>query len=144
MPERTAGRRPLVLDTHVWVRYALGVRDLVPAAVKAIDSAVARGALLIPAIAVWEIALLVQRNRILLEQPIRQWIETALLQPGVALAPLTPDIAIDSCSLPGDFHKDPADRMIVATARVHNAVVLTQDRAILAYAKAGHVAAMAA
>lgn len=143
MPEPPAAPRAVVLDTHVWLTLVNG-GALSTAALRAIDAAAQRGTILIPAIVIWEVAMLEKRGRIALGQPCRQWVEGAFAAPGVALAPLTPDIAIESCSLPGQFNRDPADRMIVATARVHDAAILTRDRVILAYAKAGHVAAMAA
>jgi len=65
---------------------------------------------------------------------VEDWVRDALAYPGVQLLPLTPDIAIESTRLPDPFHKDPADRILVATARVLNLSVLTEDRKILAYA----------
>ena len=70
------------------------------------------------------------------------WIATALRLPGVRLAPILPAIAIDSVRLPGNLHPDPADRLIIATARHHGAPLLTADRAILEYATGGQVSAM--
>ena len=57
----------------------------------------------------------------------------ALAYPGVQLLPLTPEIAIESTRLPGPFHKDPAGRILVATARVLNLPVVTEDQKILSY-----------
>jgi PIN domain nuclease of toxin-antitoxin system len=65
-----------------------------------------------------------------------------LLHPGIILCPLTSTIAAQSYKLPGTFHGDPADRMIVATARVENAVLFTRDEEILRYSKAGHLKAI--
>lgn len=70
------------------------------------------------------------------------WIRQALAAPGVSLASLTPQIAIASSRLPGTFHGDPADRILVATARAMNAQIATRDRRILEYAAAGHVAVL--
>ena len=70
------------------------------------------------------------------------WIDTALDLPGARLLPTEPAIAIDSVCLPGSFHADPADRLIVATALHCGAVPFTADRAILDYATAGHVRAI--
>ena len=93
---------------------------------------------------IWEIALLVSRARIILGQPTAQWIEAALSAPGLTLEPLSPTIAIDSCNLPDNFRSDPADHIIVATARVTDAILMTRDRRILDYAAQGHLTAIPA
>jgi PIN domain nuclease of toxin-antitoxin system len=72
------------------------------------------------------------------------WVRNALATPGLILAPLTPEIAIASTRLPGDLHGDPADRLIVATARVHGATLMTKDSKLLAYGRAGHASVMRA
>lgn len=66
-------------------------------------------------------------------RPVLEWLESALAIPDVNLIPITPSIAVDSVNLPGEFHKDPADRLIVATARRYDCILLTQDVSILAY-----------
>ena len=80
-----------------------------------------------------EIARLVSVGRIILPVPIQEWFEISLAQEGVMLIPITPEIAIDAQSLPGSFHKDPADRIIVATARISDCSVVTVDKKILNY-----------
>ena len=65
--------------------------------------------------------------------------QTVLRAPGLDLAPIEPVIAIDSVRLPGDFHADPADRLVIATARHRRVPLVTADQAILAYAAEGHV-----
>ena len=92
----------------------------------------------------WEIAMLSSRNRITLDKPAGVWLDEALTASGVAIEPLSAAIAAESCNLPSRFHADPADRMIVATARVTNAVLMTRDRRILEYAAQGHLTAVAA
>ena len=109
-----------------------------------IDAAAAAGTLRIAAISLWEIALLASRGRIILGKSIGSWLEEALADPGPAIDPLSPQIAVEACSLPEAFHRDPADRMIVATARVTNAVLMTRDRQILDYAARGHLTVIAA
>ncbi|EGJ31709.1 MULTISPECIES: type II toxin-antitoxin system VapC family toxin [Moorena] len=74
-----------------------------------------------------------QAGRIVLPVPIREWFEIALAQEGVILISITPAIAVDAQSLPGEFHKDPADRIIVATARGCDCPVVTVDQKILNY-----------
>jgi PIN domain nuclease of toxin-antitoxin system len=131
----------IVLDTHVLVWTLQDDSKLGPGARTLIDEQI-HDAVLIPAISVWEIALLVKKGRLGLNSDMTRWIGQALDLPGVFLAPLEPSISIDSVMLPGEFHNDPADRLIVATARYHEAPLLTMDRAILDYANAGHVQAI--
>jgi PIN domain nuclease of toxin-antitoxin system len=77
-------------------------------------------------------------------RPLAQWIAEAVSAPGLSIEPLLPQIAVETCSLPEAFHRDPVDRMIVATARVANATLMTRDRQILDYAARGHLTAIAA
>lgn len=131
---------PVLLDTHCWVWVELGVvRRLSRAAVSAIRKAESRGNLLVSVISVWELGLLEKRGRVALPMNIRGWIEQAFAKPGISLAPLTPEIAIESAQLPGDLHGDPADRIIVATARVVGATLLTKDSRLVAYSQHKHV-----
>lgn len=78
-------------------------------------------------------AKLVEYERLVLPCPTLEWLNQALSYPGVRLLELSPEIAADSTQLPGEFHKDPADQIIVATARIHGFPLLTADRKILAY-----------
>jgi len=75
----------------------------------------------------------VELKRLTLPIPVLDWFEDALSYPGVRLLDLTPEIAADSTTLPGEFHRDPADQIIVATARIHDCPVLSTDRKILDY-----------
>ena len=131
----------IVLDTHVLVWALQDDPKLGPKAKTLIDEQIHDG-VLVPAISIWEIALLVKKGRLGLASGLMRWVAQALDLPGLFLAPLEPSISIDSVMLPGDFHSDPADRIIVATARYHEAPLLTVDRAILDYADAGHVQAI--
>lgn len=110
----------------------------------AIGKALGAGMLRVAAISLWEIALLASRGRIVLGKPARLWLDEALADPGPAIEPLSPQIAVESYELPDRFHGDPADRMIVATARATGAVLMTRDRRILDYAARGHLNALAA
>jgi len=141
---RTSDPELLLLDTHVWLWLVAGRPDLSTEARHTINEAAAAGALRIAAISLWEIALLASRGRIVLGKSIGLWLEEALTDPGPAIDPLTPQIAIESCALPDVFHRDPTDRLIVATARVANATLMTRDRRILDYAARGHLTAIAA
>ncbi len=84
------------------------------------------------AISCWEVAKLVELGRLQLTVAVEQWL-TQALQPPVLLLPLTPEVAIGSTQLPGVFHRDPADQLIVATARQYNCPLVTLDRLIRAY-----------
>jgi PIN domain nuclease of toxin-antitoxin system len=134
----------LFLDTHVWLWLVAGSSELSTEGRHMIDRAVAAGTLRIAAISLWEIALLASRGRIVLGKSIGLWLEEALADPGPAIDPLSPQVAIEASSLPETFHRDPADRLIVATARVTNAALMTRDRRILNYAARGHLTAIAA
>ncbi len=141
---RTSDPHLLLLDTHVWLWLVAGSRDLSTEARHTIERAAATGSLRIAAISLWEIALLASRGRIVLGKSIGLWLDEALAEPGPAIDPLTPQIAIESYALPDVFHRDPADRLIVATARVANAALMTRDQRILDYAARGHLTAIAA
>ena len=97
------------------------------------------GQLLVSSISIWEIGILAQRGRITMKEPVLQWTKEALGAPYINLAPLSPEIAIESSQLPGDFHGDPADRIITATSRVLNVPLLTKDERIQVYAKGGYL-----
>lgn len=131
----------IVLDTHVLVWAAEGDSRLGETTRRLIDEQSANGRILVAAISVWEIAMLVARNRLALGQDIGVWIERTFGLQGVELANLLVPISLGAVSLPGNFHADPADRMIVATARHHQATLLTADRQILDYAAQGHLIA---
>ncbi|HEY4089548.1 MAG TPA: type II toxin-antitoxin system VapC family toxin [Bryobacteraceae bacterium] len=131
---------PLLIDTPYWIWYVAATRErLTHQNVQSIRAAGASDRLLVSAISIWEVAMLESKNRIQLQKPCAQWVEEALTMPGISLAPLSPAIAIESNHLPGQFHGDPADRIIVATARVMGARLLTSDKSIRAYAADGHV-----
>jgi len=130
----------LLLDTHVFIWLINGEQMLSSKAQKYISAVIKEeGEIAISAISLWEISMLYSRKRILLNQPCMQWLMHALQAPGICLAELTPEIAVDSCSLPNNFHSDPADRMIVATARMLDVPLMTCDKKILTYGLEGFV-----
>jgi PIN domain nuclease of toxin-antitoxin system len=133
------GRQSVILlDTHVLVWSLQDEPRLGAEARKLLDEQILADGLMVSAITPWEIALLAKKSRIVLGIDIGRWIDEVLALPGVVLADLEPKIAVDSVNLPGDFHNDPADRIIIATARHHKIPLLTVDRAILDYGAAGH------
>jgi PIN domain nuclease of toxin-antitoxin system len=87
----------------------------------------------VSAISCWEVAKLVERGRLTLPVPVGPWMQQALGYPGVRLIPLSPEVAVESTQLPGAFHRDPADQIIVATARILNCPLVTLDQLIRAY-----------
>ncbi len=84
-------------------------------------------------ISCWEISMLVAKNRLDLGAPAGIWFEKVIAQSGIKILNLTPEITADAYTLPGTFHDDPADRMIVATARSLDCLLLTDDKKILKY-----------
>ncbi len=128
----------LLLDTHVWLWFALGDAKRLSAPVrKKIVAATHGGSLAVSSISVWEIGMLEAKGRIVLGMPCEKWVATALALPGLRLIGLEPEIAIASSRLPGDIHGDPADRMLAATARARDAVLATADERLVEYGKAG-------
>jgi PIN domain nuclease of toxin-antitoxin system len=120
-----------------------GAPDLKPGLRRRIETCAREGVLLVPAICVWEVGMLEAKGRITFDQDCADWVKDALSAPGIQLVPLEPAIAVASTRLPGDFHGDPADRMIVATARANACPLVTADAAIIAYAKSGLVRVVA-
>jgi len=122
----------IVLDTHVWVWWVHGDERLTGTQVETIK-ANEMDIIGVSAISCWEIAKLVEHGRLELPYALVEWFEQALSYPGIRLLELTPEIAIESTQLPGEFHRDPADQIIVATARVHGCPLVTSDSKILKY-----------
>jgi PIN domain nuclease of toxin-antitoxin system len=122
----------IVLDTHVWVWWVHASGQLTPANLQSLDSAASDG-LGVSIISCWEVAKLVEYGRLRLPCDVEQWLQQSLAYPGVQLFDLTPRIVVESTRLPAPFHRDPADQMIVATARVESVPVATADRKILEY-----------
>jgi PIN domain nuclease of toxin-antitoxin system len=117
----------IVLDTHAFVWWAAGSNKLSATARRAIDASARRG---VPAICLWEIAMLTQRRRLVLDRDVMDWLSDALSLDGVELLPLTADIAVRSTRLGRGVPADPADQLIVATAMVHGAPLVTRDERI--------------
>lgn len=130
----------LILDTHIWIWLINGDEKIKNYGfINHINKAIKKEAIIIPAISTWEVAMLVSKERIMLSENTLDWIKNASSAPGISIYPLTPEIAYESTILPGNFHGDPADRMIVATARVLNGTLITFDKQIIEYSKSGYV-----
>lgn len=123
----------------------LGNRDaMVESAVDAIRSASRRGAVFISPVSAWEIGLLAvpwrgRASKVSFVPDAKTWFGSLMVRPGIAAAPLTPEIAIDASFLPGSLHADLADRLLIATARHLAVPLVTRDRKVIAYAEEGHV-----
>lgn len=122
----------IVLDTHVWW-WILSEPDRVSEKVRKIIKNTPPGERAIASISIWEFAMMASRGRIKLSISSKKWIDYAVNKTGLRVLELNGDIAVESCNLPGEFHKDPADRIIVATARVHKAILITKDQKIIDY-----------
>ncbi len=129
----------LLLDTHIWLWYAEGGEQLSTAAVKLIDDARKVDGLLVSAISAWEIGVLQSKGRIQLSAPLRDWVRRALEPSGISLVALDADTAAESTLLPGESHDDPADRFLIALARIKGVILATRDRGIIKYGEAGYV-----
>ena len=133
----------ILLDTHVWIWLMEGAPELKPVHQKMINQAAQHSLIGIAAISLWEMSMLAMKGRIRLEKPLLAWIQDSLSLPGIELKPLIPEIAVESSQLPDGFHGDPADRLIVSTARLHELTLLTRDEKILDYAKKEYLDAIA-
>jgi PIN domain nuclease of toxin-antitoxin system len=132
----------ILLDTHVLIWSAEGDARLGRKARKLIAERNQTDPFHVSAISAWEIALLVSNGRLDLGGPAQDWLDKTMKHPAWQTIPVDVAAAVESVNLPGDFHNDPADRFIVAAARLQGFAVVTADRAILEYAKAGHVKAI--
>lgn len=133
--------RPILLDTcaMIWLERGSALQQDAEAALQRAQ-AVGTEVLVSP-ITAWEIGLLVSKGRLVLSLPPQTWFQR-VLDLGVDLAPLTPDVLIASSNLPGPPLRDPADRIIAATARAFNYRLMTRDRPLLAFAASGQVSAI--
>jgi PIN domain nuclease of toxin-antitoxin system len=134
----------VLLDTCaiIWI---VQERPMAAAALSAIRQAAATGSVLVSPVSAWEVGLLATRRR----QPLTfrptpaTWIERLLARPGIRAVPLPPTVAVSAALLPGELHGDPADRLLIATAREFGVPLVTRDRRILDYAAQGYVDAIA-
>jgi len=122
----------LLFDTHIWwwvinepERLSRGAYELI--------SETPNDQRAIASISIWEFAMMVTRGRIRLRISPAEWLDHATYRTMITVLNLTPRIALDACNLPGKFHRDPADRIIVATARIHQMKLITKDQKIIDY-----------
>jgi PIN domain nuclease of toxin-antitoxin system len=122
----------ILFDTLAWFWAVSEPERLSNKALKTI-TAVEPGDRGIAAISIWEFVMMVTRQKVQISIALDQWLERAISDTGITVFPLSPQVAIESCFLPGEFHKDPADRLITATARVHGLTLVTKDAKIIEY-----------
>lgn len=127
----------IVLDTHIWI-WKVSNPDRLDALHRQqlrIEEPHSFG---VSVISCWEVAKLVELGRLVLDRPVLQWIEEALASPAMDLLPLSTRIAVESTELPEPFHRDPADQMLVATARVLECPIMSEDSKIASYPHVRH------
>ena len=122
-----------LLDTHTWIWWHMNTQKLSQKVKKLIRDTSKYDELLLSAISPWEFSKLLEKKRLGISCDPEDWINRALVMPKLRLVPLSPLLAYHSTVLPQPFHNDPADQIIVASARSENASILTKDERILIY-----------
>jgi PIN domain nuclease of toxin-antitoxin system len=131
-----------LLDTHVWLWAQRGETERFDSGLlKELEESQRRRQLCVSAISILEIARLVALQQYTLASSIDDFVAEATRDDGLLLLDLTPRILIESTRLPGEIHRDPSDRLLVATAREHGLTLVTRDKRLLLYAKQGHLVA---
>ena len=133
---------PLLLDTCLLIWIATQSPSALKAKAVLQDAEDAKLPVYISPFSAWELGMLVAKGRLTSQLSLRVIFARLLALPGVALAGLSPDVLISANNLPFDVHPDPADRIIIATAREYGMRIVTRDRKILDYAAQGHVMAL--
>jgi PIN domain nuclease of toxin-antitoxin system len=129
-----------LLDTHTWIWVQTGEADKISRNVRReLEKGQARRQVYVSAISILELARLVSLGQRALPCSVDDFVTEAFSDDALILLDLTPRIMIDSTRLPGVFHRDPSDRLLVATARAHGLALVTNDKQILGYSKAGHL-----
>lgn len=124
----------IVLDTGAWIRWVTDPARLSARARSIIGAEEARQGIVVSAISVWEVAVKVALGKLVIDRDVRTWVTLASAYPGVVVHPLDPRDALESTLLPGRFHRDPADRILIALSRRLDITLVTSDRAIRRYA----------
>ena len=122
-----------ILDTHTWIWWNMHPKKLSRKVHSLLSNPDQYDELLLSAISPWEFSKLLEKGRLGISCNPEEWIAEALDMPKLRLVPLSPTISYRSTSLPDPFNDEPADQIVVATAREENATVLTKDRMIHEY-----------
>ena len=120
-----------LLDTHVLIWWLSDRMQLSPRQREVVEATTPDGPVFVSDISLWEVAMLASLGRIRLALPLREWLDKAVAPPLVRRHGISPAVATEVAALPDSFHRDPADRILVATARVLGATLLTNDRRIV-------------
>jgi PIN domain nuclease of toxin-antitoxin system len=132
----------VLLDTCA-VIWMVGAAPFSDSARKAVQEASLVGRVMVSPASAWEVGLAARKQQGAFLPDAKSWFSHLMSLPGIGLAALTPEIAIDSSHLPGPLHNDPADRLLIATARALGVPIVTRDAKILVYGRAGHVKTIA-
>lgn len=122
-----------LLDTHTWIWWHMNPQQLSARVKEIIANTKNYDEMLLSAISPWEFSKLLEKQRLGISCDPEAWIKTALDMPKLRIVPLSPILSYRSTVLPKPFHNDPADQIIVATARENKAIILTKDEKILVY-----------
>ena len=128
----------ILLDTRTLIWFIEGTK-LKNDELQIIDSAIENNHLNISSISIWEIAMLVKKNKIALSSQLYEWVHKVQSIPGLNTINLSANILLESCNLPNHEFADPADRMIIATCRAYNLKLITYDTNIINYAERGYL-----
>ena len=131
---------PLVVDTHIWL-WLINADPVLeaPRFQKAIQPFIKNSELWVSVISVWEVGMLKAKGRLNLPYDVGEWCAHAVRAPGILLAPLTPEIAVESTRLPGTLHGDPSDRILIATSKIAGGTFITRDKKIITYCQTYHL-----
>ena len=122
----------ILLDTHIWIWW-VSEADRLQRRHRELLELGADRVFGVSIISCWEVAKLVEYGRLKLDRPVGDWIQAALAEPGISLLQLNPQIVVESTRLPPPFHRDPVDQLLVATARILQCPILTEDGKINTY-----------
>ncbi len=137
MPKaQIAKSKYLLLDTHIWIWLINGNDELNRKEyLRLIEQYARRDALRVSAISVWELGMLVAKKRLTLSKAVSHWVKESFNGHGLAIEPLSVDILLESTQMGGEVHGDPADRLILTTAKNIHATIMTADTKMISYCK---------
>ncbi len=114
----------ILLDTHIWLRWLKGTGERIPPTL--LQRLEATDGLAVSVMSCWEVAMLVKAGRVALDRPVRDWLVFALRESGTRCLGVTPEIAVAAAELP-QHHRDPIDRMLIATALIEDIELASLD-----------------